>query len=205
MSTVGVDGVTTLKMTNPTSRRHQHYIKGRFQRNFILQFLVLILIGCAAFAASVYFYSNWTLTTAFVDSKLRVMNTADFLLPALGFTALIVAALLSVGAAIRLLFFSHQIAGPLYRLEKTVQQIAGGNLNFQVKLRSRDELQDFARAMDVMVSDLRTHVRQIKNQSDRLREKLVEANHKSEMPKDLFESLRKTQDELDEAISRFQA
>ena len=193
--------------TSRLKRRRQYYIKRSFQRRFIIQFSFLILLGCVTFGLATYYYSysSRSLTTAFVNSRLQVMSTAEFLLPALGVITLCITALVAVAVAFRLLLFSHRIAGPLYRLEKTAQQVGRGNLDFHVQLRSKDELQDFAQAMDTMISDLRSRIQRIRELNQSLGEKILEAGRKSSMPKDLFESVRKIQEELDEAINRFQA
>jgi methyl-accepting chemotaxis protein len=53
------------------------------------------------------------------------------------------------------LLFSHRIAGPLYRLEKILDEIARGNLALQIKLRRGDELQDLAEIINVMTGNLK--------------------------------------------------
>lgn len=186
-----------------TNRRRQHYIKPSFQLRFILQFCILMVLGCLAFGAILYFYSNRTLTTAFVDSKLRVMSTADFLLPALGICTLAIAGVIAVISAARLLFLSHRIAGPLYRFEKAAQAIGGGNLSSEVSIRADDELQDVARSMDGMVADLRARVTQLQTQTRLLRDIIHEAKRKSTAPEEFLKNLEDTQGRLDEAISRF--
>jgi len=162
-----------------------------------------MVLGCVAFGALLYLYATRTLTTAFVHSKLRVMSTAEFLLPALAICTLAVAGAVALVAAIRLLFFSHRIAGPLYRLEQTAQAIGNGDLNAEVRLRGGDELQDFARSMGGMVSDLRARVQQIREQTQRLQEILAQANHRAAMPPELLRQLQDTQGRLNDAISRF--
>jgi nitrogen fixation/metabolism regulation signal transduction histidine kinase len=188
----------------PSNRRRQYYINKKFQGNFIVQFSAFLILGCMAFGLAVYVYSAQTLTTAFVDSKLRVMSTAHFLLPALILIALVVTAFLAVAAAIRLLLFSHKIAGPLYRLEKTAEAITSGKLDFQVKLRSGDELQAFAHTMDEMVKELRARATEIRDHNQKLRKVIQEVKNTPSIPKDLLRSLEETQSQLEQAVSRFQ-
>ncbi len=191
---------------NPSklNRRRQLYVKKKFQRSFIFQFSFLMLLGCVAFGLALYLYSTQTLTTAFIQSKLKVMSTADFLLPALILTTLTVSGAVAFFAALRLLLFSHKIAGPLYRLEKTAQAIGNGNLNLQVKLRSDDELQDFAESMDGMVRDLRARAEKIRSQVERLRGVVLQAEKISAFPQEILKELKDTRDQLDEAVSHFQ-
>ena len=185
------------------NRRHQRYIKHSFQRRFIAQVGLLMVLGCAAFGAVLYLYGTRTITTAFVHSKLRVMSTGEFLLPALAICTLAVAGAVAVLAAGRLLFLSHRIAGPLYRFEQTAQAIGNGDLSGEVRLRDGDELQDLARSMGGMVSDLRARVQQIREQTQRLQEILAQANHRAAMPPELLRQLQDTQGRLNDAISRF--
>ncbi len=188
---------------NPKNLRRQYYIKRPFQARFILQFSGLIVLGCLLFTGALYFYSARTLTTAFVHSRLTIMSTSDFLLPALGITALIVTASVTFFAAARLLMFSHQIAGPLYRLEKSAEQVGGGRLNFRVQLRSKDQLQDLAKSMDEMVSDLRVRMQKIKHETDRLKEVAGQAS-KVSGSQEWAKTLSDIQNKLDEQVSYFQ-
>ena len=185
------------------NQRRQHYISGSFQRRFVLQFCALVIGGCVVFGMLLYVYASRTLTTAFVHSKLRVMSTADFLLPALGFSTVIVAMLVAIVAAARMVFLSHRIAGPLYRLEKTAAAIGNGDLSLQIRLRNGDELKALAKSMDGMVGDLHARVRQIREQTQRLQEILAQANQRAAMPPELLQQLQDTQGRLHDAISRF--
>ena len=183
--------------------RRQRYIKGSFQRRFIVQFCALLVAGCVAFGVVIYLYGTRTLTTAFVDSKLRVMSTAEFLLPALGMATAAIGGVVAVAGAFRLLWFSHQIAGPLYRFERSAEVIGDGDLSATVKVRAGDELQGVARSMDGMVTDLRTRVKQIRTQSERLHAIVGRAKQTSVAPREFLQELEETQHRLDEAISRF--
>lgn len=185
------------------NQRRQHYISGSFQRRFVLQFCALVIGGCVVFGMLLYVYASRTLTTAFVHSKLRVMSTADFLLPALGFSTVIVAMLVAIVAAARMVFLSHRIAGPLYRLEKTAAAIGNGDLSLQIRLRNGDELKALAKSMDGMVGDLHARVQQIREQTQRLQEILAQANQRAAMPPELLQQLQDTQGRLHDAISRF--
>jgi methyl-accepting chemotaxis protein len=53
---------------------------------------------------------------------------------------------------------SHRVAGPIYRFERSAEEVAGGNLTHKVFLRRQDELVDFRDAFNVMVDALRGKV-----------------------------------------------
>lgn len=48
------------------------------------------------------------------------------------------------------LLFSHKIAGPIYRIEKTIDEISKGNLTLKIKLRQGDEFWDLADIINIM-------------------------------------------------------
>ena len=52
------------------------------------------------------------------------------------------------------LLFSHKIAGPLYRIEKSVHDISKGNLALKIKLREGDELWTLADIINNMTENL---------------------------------------------------
>jgi len=56
------------------------------------------------------------------------------------------------------LLFSHKIAGPLYRIEKTIYEIAKGNLGLKISLRKGDELWDLADTINSMTENFNNSI-----------------------------------------------
>ncbi len=54
---------------------------------------------------------------------------------------------------------SHRIAGPLVRIERSLNEIGDGNLALIVKLRQSDELQDLAKTINDMVLSIKEKVK----------------------------------------------
>jgi nitrogen fixation/metabolism regulation signal transduction histidine kinase len=53
------------------------------------------------------------------------------------------------------IWFTHKIAGPIYKMKILLRQVGDGKLVFHGKLRKGDELQDFFEAFSSMVDKLR--------------------------------------------------
>lgn len=53
------------------------------------------------------------------------------------------------------IFLSHRIAGPAYRIEKTLREIGKGNFDIRITLRKNDELKEVADAVNDMAADLK--------------------------------------------------
>jgi nitrogen fixation/metabolism regulation signal transduction histidine kinase len=53
------------------------------------------------------------------------------------------------------IYFTHKVAGPIYKMKRLLKQVGDGNLNLDSRLRRGDELQDFFGAFTQMVASLR--------------------------------------------------
>ncbi len=103
-----------------------------------------------------------TLAVAILTGKvLDEARSAEENLPTLG--PLFVSLFLFIVAAgavvvIQALKYSHKIAGPMYRLVKSMQRIhKDGDVSFRIKLRSGDELTEIADELNHMMDWLVTH------------------------------------------------
>ena len=53
------------------------------------------------------------------------------------------------------IYFTHKVAGPIYKMKMLLRQVGEGKLKFYGRLRKGDELQDFFESFAVMVERLR--------------------------------------------------
>ena len=53
------------------------------------------------------------------------------------------------------IYFTHKVAGPIYKMKRLLKQVGQGNLRVDSRLRKGDELQDFFDAFTQMVAGLR--------------------------------------------------
>lgn len=63
----------------------------------------------------------------------------------------------AVALAFQSLKHSHAVAGPCVRLKKSLQRIRTGDVDFEVKLRQGDELQDVADELNELLRWLQQH------------------------------------------------
>jgi methyl-accepting chemotaxis protein len=54
------------------------------------------------------------------------------------------------------IYFTHKVAGPVYKLKRLLKQVGEGDLHVDARLRRGDELQDFFDVFTQMVGNLRT-------------------------------------------------
>lgn len=175
-------------------RRKNYFIKKRFQTKFSVYFLVLVISEAILIGALFLYISRGTLTAAYLEEGFRIERTASFFFVGFVMISLIVAAAVGLTALAVLIYLSHRMAGPLYRFEKSLDEIANsGNLCYRIRLRKTDQFEElqnalngFIRNMDNKVGDIKqdtSHVlkilrhekldsNQLKEACERLREKL---------------------------------
>ncbi len=136
-------------------RRRIHIVKMKFQRDFILKFCSIIIISALIIAGIVYVLSLSSTTAVFENSRLVLKSTADFMLPLLILSSLIAIIAMGTLTIIFTLIISHRIAGPLYRLEKDINEVKNGNLNIEIRVRKDDEFQDLAKSLNQMIKSIR--------------------------------------------------
>lgn len=133
------------------NRRKKLVINKPVQRRIIVGVTIvpmIVLIGATIAVA---------ILTGRVLDEARV---AEQSLPTLG--SLFISLFLFIVAAgatvvISALRYSNRIAGPMYRLCKSMREIREGDLSFVVRLRKGDELTEIADELNAMVKWLREH------------------------------------------------
>ena len=157
-------------------KRKNYFIKKEFQTRFILKFCVLVILGAILSGAMLFSYVFYrgTVTTAFVDSRLSIVTTADYIFPILMIASLAAVVLIGIGTVITVMYLSHRIAGPLFRIEKSLEEISSGNLGLKINLRSTDEIQRMAGKINEMTSNLSLHFRGIRSSWGELNKELDE-------------------------------
>ena len=185
-------------MDGQKNRRRNYFIKKEFQTKFILKFCGLIVLGSVISGVGLYLFSRGTVTTTFVNSRLSIMSTADYILPALLGSSLVTIILISIATAVVVMYLSHRIAGPLFRIERSAREIGAGDLTLKINLRSRDEITKMADCLNEMTENLKVHLLEIKAKSCDLGKQIDNLNMQDAL-KELSEEKKK----LDKAIDYF--
>jgi len=149
-------------------KRKNYLIKKDFQAKFILKFCLILLAGVILSTGLLFFLSQDTLTSSFQHSRLDIKSTGLAILPAVIYTNLITLGLVTLAAIIVILFISHKIAGPLYRLEDELIKIGDGDLAGKISLREKDQVAEMAENINKMSGSLNRKVSEIHTQVDSL-------------------------------------
>lgn len=153
-------------------QRKNFYIKKEFQRNFIIKFCLLVMLGMILCGVIIYCMAQNSATTVFENSRIKIKSTADFILPTILLSGTIVTILAGAATLFITLFTSHKIAGPLYRFETDLDKVVAGDLTVSFKIRQNDQLQVIASKMNTTMRSLQTELSEVKKDAGAIKEKL---------------------------------
>ena len=173
-------------------KRRRYFINKEFQLKFIVRFCLLILIGVIISTGLLFLFTHGTLTSSFRDSRLVIESTASAIAPAVIYTNLITLGLISLAALAVTLIVSHKIAGPVYRFEKEMREIGGGDLTKKVKLREKDQLKGMVESLNNMIASLKGKVLAIQSDVG----DLITLASKENAPTGVIEELNRLQNKI---------
>jgi methyl-accepting chemotaxis protein len=160
----------------------------------LLAFLVAVITACNIYVLGTYFVST---STTLVEARSLTATLQHFVtefwprLMVLVFVNVIIVFIVSV-------MYSHQTAGPAYKLEKSIKRITEGDLTFEVSLRRNDNLKELATALNELLKKFRVTLAKAKTLSDDIAIKLdsLESDER-------FKQLAMNADELQALIRQF--
>lgn len=115
-------------------KKRVHYlINKRMQLAFTARFLVVTVLF-ALFVGFLAYVTMWPVTSAFVPKGLIDLVKHQILVRTVLFSIPAVAVIIAFGIVV-----SHRIAGPLYRIERTIDEVVRGEDVALIRLRKKDE------------------------------------------------------------------
>ncbi len=182
-----------------TSQRKNYFISKDMQTKFagtilLLALLVTIITACNIYVLGSYFYdSSITQNEGRTLSMVMESFIREFWprLIILVVVNIIIVFVVSV-------MYSHQIAGPAYKLENSIKRITEGDLTFEVSLRRNDNLKELASALNSLLEKFRITLAGAKTLTEDIAEKLkiLESD-------DRFKQLAASSEELRNLIDQF--
>lgn len=153
-------------------RRRNYFIKKKFQISFVYPFVALLLSEAALIAWLFMYISSDTLTAGYLASSLSVERTSNFFFTPFLLIICIVGIGITIAAMVIFVLISHRIAGPLYRFEKIINEITGGDLTKRVSLRKTDQLTELKEALNILMESFDQRLGRVKSNLSELKDLL---------------------------------
>lgn len=143
-------------MNKPDIKRNTLFIDKKFQTRSIVVVISIIALSGFLSGLILYFMLSSELSTDLQVAHSQIKNTWESLGPAIIFGNVFTVIVAAVVAAIAVLYQSHKVAGPMYRLKSICDEVSQGNFNPVTSLRKADQLIALANSFETMVNSLNT-------------------------------------------------
>jgi methyl-accepting chemotaxis protein len=125
--------------------------------------LVIVLFGAVVAGCGLF----WLLPAGLGESYNTIMASVQGIRKVLFWRVValyaVISLLIVVGMVVLHLFYSHRIAGPVYRIGREAAKIAQGNLTGNIKFRRKDNLTDMADLLNDVASRYRGRMNAVKD------------------------------------------
>jgi methyl-accepting chemotaxis protein len=140
------------------------FIEGGFRIRFIVKFCLLFISGIVILGFFLYFIGYRELGITYSQAISTMVSLKQILFPAIIISILVQVVIISIVAIFVSLFASHKIAGPIYRMEKSMVAIGEGDLSsFEISLRDKDQIQDLAKSFEEMSRGFQEKINAVKD------------------------------------------
>lgn len=134
----------------PTYKRRHYFIDGKLQGQHVFNSYVLALIVIVLFVGLFSFFTSDALTIVYTKSDLQLERTPLILLKKILLIAWILLIPGGIWITLRTILVSHRMAGPLFKLEKTMDEMCQGKIGEKIYLRQKDHCKDLAEKINAL-------------------------------------------------------
>ena len=160
-------------MAKMVYKRKTYVIDKKFQFRFIVAFLVLIFASLILFSAAFagYYYLRYINGENIFDEFITIQQKSpavdaagneitkpgppivtdrfELILPPILINNLVILIVISVIGV----FYSHKIAGPIYRIQEDIKRVLGGEKDIVIRLRKKDKLKELADQVNKLIEE----------------------------------------------------
>ncbi len=144
------------QFSKPKFKRTRYLVSTKFQLRYVGIILLLMLVTALICSYIIYYtvmvLMGEKLSNVYPQGRLiAIINTVNLKIL---FSLLLITPIVTVIG----IYLSHKIAGPIYRIEKFLDDMALGNLVSRIVLRKGDELMSVADKINILNGSLRTTI-----------------------------------------------
>ncbi|MEW6116912.1 MAG: methyl-accepting chemotaxis protein [Nitrospirota bacterium] len=154
-------------------KRRNYFINKELQGKYTFYFFLMVTLGSIAFTMIFSLLAADTMTIVYKDHSLHLGKTPSVLLREILRAHWIFIIIGGIAVSIISVFLTHRFAGPIYRFERSLDEMIRGNLNFEIRLRKHDSGKELASLMNRFIAILASHIAHMRQTSDALRDTLT--------------------------------
>jgi len=144
-------------------RRRKYLIDPSFQISFIVKFSVIVVFTSLLIGGILYYLTRSSTTVAIENTRVMAKSTANFILPSLSITIIVVSLFSALVVLILTLLVTHKISGPIFRLKREIELMQKGDLVRNFRIRDNDQLQGLSNSFSFMTDIFRDKIKELKD------------------------------------------
>jgi methyl-accepting chemotaxis protein len=132
-----------------------------FPLRFAAKIVLIIAVGVVTTTALLYLSSQIELGKSYIEGIRTLYEAKNIIFMKSIIIYLISLVFIILGIIIISLFYSHKIAGPLYRIGSTVKNIGNGDFSIRIKLRHGDAVHSLAESINKLVESYENKTKEL--------------------------------------------
>ncbi|MDH5633007.1 MAG: hypothetical protein OEZ10_08425 [Gammaproteobacteria bacterium] len=152
-------------------KRKQYLVDRKFQMRLALELMVVVLLVPLVVWADFYVLGQYALAQ---NAAAGMANSSWGVIGALiqrQWLLMVVVYLVNFGLIyLFIIFYTHRIAGPVYRFTETLTSMAGGDLSARIKLRKNDYFENLGESINRLSDHYADTFRELQAAASRLEE-----------------------------------
>jgi len=181
------------------NQRKNYFIKPGFQTKLTIIILLIVVIVANIVGGIIYGILSGSTVIEQLAKIFEVENQKDLLLPVVLFAEIIAVLLVTfIGV-----FVSHTMAGPVYRFEKVLEDVANGELDSHVHLRTSDEFHEMEHSINTLIASLNSKFTDIKTNLGNISNTLADIDSPKSMTSYDLENIKDGLRKVSTAINFF--
>ena len=193
--------IATLETPSSGERRKAFFVH-RVQKGYALWIGVLLfLYSMLFFTIAFYGIHLPSMVALYGGGSLQERQTAAAELLMLSETVSVSVPILFLGSFIFSLIMTRRIAGPLYRLDASLQQWSRGNVTWRIVFRPSDRLDDLATSVNHAVGNMERALARLQDQNSLIQRVLSQPEHAGSVE---LASVRQASQDMEQVLRRFE-
>ena len=145
-------------------RRRKYIINTGFQLRFVIPFVILSLSGSVIAMIAFSFFAMKELEKVMWLSHINIKSTGELVRPVFIYVNLADAVFVSLVLVFTSIWMMKKASGPILRMTKDIRRVTDGDLSTTIILRGKDEFQDIAHDINVIIKNQRERLKKIGEQ-----------------------------------------
>ena len=193
----------TATLTTPSSRdRRTGFFVHRIQKGYAAWIgFLLFLYSTLFFTIAFYGAHLKSMVTLYGGGSLQERQAAAAELLMLSETVWVAVPILFFGSLIFSLIITRRVAGPLYRLDASMQQWSRGNVTWRIRFRPSDRLDDLATTANHAVDNMECALASLQQQNQTIQRVLSRKEYDGSAE---LAEVRQASQDIEQVLQRFE-